>query len=592
MFLATTAISEFWDKSSAILFLGEWCLRYDRRNEWEGLSYEVLPYPWTDREEKHRAHSYCIQVYETILPDLAKFCNHIHDVRFSLRYWRIVIGEWLWRYIQIIYDRYICVKRAIESYNDLTTILLNEDSYQYATDNFEFALRCLSYSDPDLDIYNLQLYSQIFRLLGLDFPSKSYIQTPLPYLKETEKTCNFKYARRTLSLLLMKQLFRFPPDIRVVFTGGFNFKIGRKNLFKLSLKNLLRYRELYIKGDMSKLSPNKRIRMDFIDMGSADSFQRICLKMMEYCFPMAFIEGFKQLRGRVQGYIRNVPDVILSPVSWRYNTSDAIYIAECIEKGAKLIGVQHGGGYGCHKMDPMLDHELEVVDKFISWGWTDNNKDIIPLPMFNSNRKLREHGENKKDSFLFVSDLYRLYLGGFQSSPVGTAFNDYLFWQKRFFLSLNEEVRRFFLFRSHSTEEGWFHELRLHDTVKELRYDDRKASFMERAKKSRLVVIDNNQTTFLETIALNIPTVIFWDMDLWEIRSSAERFFDDLREVKVFHDSPESAADFINENCMDIDKWWESKKVQNVVNEFRYTYARTSKNLLNDWNKAIADELA
>ena len=589
MFLATTAISEFWDKSSDILFLGEWCLRYDRRNEWEGLSYEVLPYPWTDRDEKHRAYSYCSHVYEVILPDLAAYCNRLHGVSFSLRYWRIVIGEWLWRYIQIIYDRYICIRMSLESAKDLTTILLSEDSYQYATDNLEFVKGCASFSDMGLGIYNLQIYSQILRILGFKSPSKSYVHPQIPNSEIAKEVYNFKSTGKEVSSLLIDLLFKLPPEVQVVFVG--NFKIGRKYLLKLSLKNLLKYRELNIKDVVQELSPDRNTRKDFCEMRSEDSFHNICLKMMEYCFPMMFVEGFKQSREKAQGYIRNVPDIILSPVSWRFNTSTAIYIAECVEKGAKLIGVQHGGGYGLYKMDSLLDHELEAVDRFISWGWTDNNKKIIPLPAFNSNEKVRKYTVDKEDIILFVSNSHKLYLTGFQSSPVSTTFENYLSWQKKFVLSLKEEVRNIFLFRLYPKEYGFFKKLRLQDTVKGLKYDNFKTSFIERAKKSRLVVIDNNQTTFLEAIALNIPTVIFWDMNLWEIRSSAKRFFDDLKEVKVFHDSPESAADFINENYMDIDKWWESKKVQHVVNEFRYTYARTSKNLTNDWNKAIAHEL-
>ncbi len=592
MFLATTAISDFWDKSSGILFLGEWCLRYDRRNEWEGLSYEVLPYPWADRDEKRRAYSYCTQVYETILPDIAEYCNQIHDVRFSLRYWRIVIGEWLWRYIQIIYDRYICLKKAIGSDNGLTTLVLNEDSYQYATDNLEFMLRCTSYSDPDLDVYNLQIYSQILRLLGLSFPSKSYAQTGRSYSSEAKKPYNFRFksARKELFTYLMSLLFKMPPSASVVFSG--DFMIKRKCLYKLYIKSFFKYKELFIKEDVSRLSPDRNNRRGFLEMSSADPFQNICLKMMEYCFPMMFVEGFRQSRENALSYIRKVPDVILSPVSWRFNTSVAICIAESVERGAMLIGVQHGGGYGLYKMDSMLDHELKAVDRFISWGWTDNNKKIIPLPAFDYNEKARKSTVDKEGIILFVSNTHKLYLTGFQSSPVSTTFKNYLSWQKRFVLSLKEEVRDVFLFRLHPMELGFFQKRRLQDTVKGLKYDNFKASFIKRAKESSLVVIDNNQTTFLEAIALNIPTVIFWDVNLWEIRSSAERFFDDLREVKVFHDSPESAAGFINENYMDIDKWWESKKVQHVIKEFRYTYARTSKNLSNDWNKAIADELA
>jgi putative transferase (TIGR04331 family) len=98
MFLATTALSEFWDAGAdKTLFLGRWCLRYDHQEDWSRLDYEVLPHPWDDREAMHEAAAYEEEIYENLLGALTKFLNEAHEENRSERYWRIILGPWLFR---------------------------------------------------------------------------------------------------------------------------------------------------------------------------------------------------------------------------------------------------------------------------------------------------------------------------------------------------------------------------------------------------------------------------------------------------------------------------------------------------------------
>ncbi|TPW19577.1 MAG: hypothetical protein FD126_2544, partial [Elusimicrobia bacterium] len=46
MFLAATALSEFWDKGDELLYLGPWCRLYERRAEWKSLRGSLLDSPW------------------------------------------------------------------------------------------------------------------------------------------------------------------------------------------------------------------------------------------------------------------------------------------------------------------------------------------------------------------------------------------------------------------------------------------------------------------------------------------------------------------------------------------------------------------
>ena len=44
-------------------------------------------------------------------------------------------------------------------------------------------------------------------------------------------------------------------------------------------------------------------------------------------------------------------------------------MSETLEKGTKLIYSQHGGNYGNLRKNWFEDHEIEVSDYYLTWGW-------------------------------------------------------------------------------------------------------------------------------------------------------------------------------------------------------------------------------
>ncbi|MBI3636429.1 MAG: transferase, partial [Candidatus Rokubacteria bacterium] len=130
MFLATTALTDFWDTKERIVFLGSWCTRCDRRSQWATFEYEVMPSPWDDRERFYTAAEYLDECGERLLGQLASYLNAVHGVSHSLRYWRIVIGPWLLSYLHAVYDRYVHLNEAFRRYGDLDTIVLDPASYR------------------------------------------------------------------------------------------------------------------------------------------------------------------------------------------------------------------------------------------------------------------------------------------------------------------------------------------------------------------------------------------------------------------------------------------------------------------------------
>ena len=87
--LVTTALEETWDTKKPMLFLGEWCKLYNRKKYWEDLNILIAPYHWDNRELLKSNYYYLNDFYEILLESLSLKLNSIHNVSYSIKYWRI-----------------------------------------------------------------------------------------------------------------------------------------------------------------------------------------------------------------------------------------------------------------------------------------------------------------------------------------------------------------------------------------------------------------------------------------------------------------------------------------------------------------------
>ena len=104
MFLALTAIEKYWDKSKEILFLGEWCIT--SKSNISNIKFKVLDYHWKDLKKIESDNDYIFKVYKSLMPLLAVKLNKIHNIKLPFRYWEILVGVWLLKFIELSFDRY------------------------------------------------------------------------------------------------------------------------------------------------------------------------------------------------------------------------------------------------------------------------------------------------------------------------------------------------------------------------------------------------------------------------------------------------------------------------------------------------------
>ena len=110
---------------------------------------------------------------------------------------------------------------------------------------------------------------------------------------------------------------------------------------------------------------------------------------------------------------------------------------------------------------------------------------------------------------------------------------------------------------------------------------------IELIKDCRIYIATYNATSFLEPLNWNIPTIIFWDPKYNELNEIAKSDFELLKDVGIFHETPESAAKQMTEIWDNIPYWWNNNKLQSTRRNFCEKYVKSYSMPLNAASKII-----
>lgn len=576
-YLATTALHDFWDLSKPILFVGEGCKRFSQKNIWGKCDHKVVNGPWCNYEEIEKAYSYVNNVYEYLLPLIAHELNRIHSVNHSMRYWKIVVGPWLIKYVNVIYDRYSNIKGVQNNYPNFTTTLLDEKSYITPTDLFDFL--DLIYND----FYNLQIYSRILVALGSNFPRKTYdnfINTK-------------KFAQLSVGAIVKSNLRKFVHKLiqmtilkkcKIILDEAYFQKF---DLFKILMRTYGGVcANFTTQFHLTSKPTDDEARNSLYDLSLSrnNEFEKILISFLPLDIPECYVEGYKEIGNAVKKNYNVNPQVIISANGWHYNTIFNRWAATSSENGSKLIGIQHGGDYGSFQIHMHESHELAITDRFYSWGWNqkDSTSNIFPMcATYLVNRK-PIGADSKKSGILFVTTVFPRYVFRF---PVTTEQMVHYIWlQERFYNALSPENKEKLKVRMLRHDHGWDYIDRWKSIDSKIKIESElDQPFTKSLTECRLYVCDHLGTTFLEALAANKPTVLFWDPEVNQVRMDAKPYYDKLRAVGILFNDPEEAAIAVNSVYDDVESWWNDAERQETRLIFCEHFARTSHKAINEW---------
>ncbi|SVD86769.1 uncharacterized protein METZ01_LOCUS439623, partial [marine metagenome] len=158
--LVTTALEDSWPKNEPVLFLGEWCRRESQRDRWTELDSLVASSPWDDIQRRHRDQRYLDQLSVSIMADTAASLNNLHQVDYGIRYWNILVGEWILIFTNLLFERWQAITLAIQKYDLAGTLLFSGLELEPSIDSKHFSSRVKS------DDWNHSIYASIIRSAG------------------------------------------------------------------------------------------------------------------------------------------------------------------------------------------------------------------------------------------------------------------------------------------------------------------------------------------------------------------------------------------------------------------------------------------
>jgi putative transferase (TIGR04331 family) len=581
MFLATTSNQSFWKKDERILFLGEWCKLYSQKHVWQNLQHDTLPYHWRNREKLHRDYLYCESVYEKLLQQLGGQLNQIHGVDYSSRYWRIIIGPWLFFFVSTLYDRYLSIRGAIDSGLVTNTWFPPFRLGQWVCTDYVTSLNMSNYDEN----YNLYVFNKITqKQKGFHFEIKS---DPLPYEKvDQKKSFQPAVSLKDIAKKLLPLYSRLVPDRfnDIVFANSY---LGVVDLVRLQLSlGQMPYPRIP-QVSYGQSPSNFKIRNNLRSPSVDNEFESLLDDMLAGLIPKCYVEDYASINQNCLKVFSNAPKAIFT-ANFIFDEGLKFWMAFNVEKGAKLVATQHGGGYGSHRWSFFESHEIKISDRYFSWGWeTKGLPNIVPMAsgMLNYAKELIK--PNPNGFIVWVTYSVPLYTRIHISDILGPEMPSYLHDQECFLRSVSAEVHDLLLLRLYMHEQGWSQLERWKNIDPTLNCYRGNQTLHQQLNKSRLCITTTNSTVVLETFAANFPTILFWDPKVREVRMSAQPYFEGLRQAGILHDTPESAAEKVNEVYEDPLSWWSSPEVQVAKDKFCQQFAHTSDKWLSQWKEEL-----
>lgn len=574
--LITTPLDEVWESGREAVVLGEWCYLYSKRKTDRNLSDHLLPYHWDDRKKAYNDSKYLNSINRKLLQELTPVLNKLHKVKYSDHTWNILIGYWLAQFSAVVFDRWNMVNCADKKYSDLETIVLDIDQENcIPSDSVEAVDFFIN------DRWNHVLYSIIMEkwtdIKIIKHENVDYTKTISTVRKQKlASSLMLKIKKIVLNSCSHSGEFLLS-DVYLSFYDRIKLYLSLKcsvSFFSIH-DDLIAIRNInYRKWHLSKKSHN-------------DKFEEIVKLLLPKFMPKTFLEGFQECNDKsIKKYHKQKPKVIFTTNSHFGNDSFKCSIMHLVESGTRLIIGQHGGG-PFHKYNSGTNFELSIANKYLSTGNIMTSDVIIDIGQLFNRQKYNKY--NNKGAALLVTVAFPRYSYSLRSMTTAGQMLDYFEEQFDFYYHLTDRIKKQLNIRLYHGDYEWDQKQRWLDRFPDVKFDTNK-KFDKSVQQSRLVVGTYAATTYNQTLASNIPTIMYWNPSHCELSAESAPFFEELKRVGVFHTTPQSAAKQVIKIWNNIDYWWYEQDLQDVRKRYCRAFAHKPKELVNKITKVLVEE--
>lgn len=540
------------------ILAGEWLLSSNIKKNY---LYKISKYHWTKKKERLKGFEFVKKIYKKILKSLILYLNKYHETNHSNRYWEIIIFRFLSAYVFFMYDRWKIVEN-IKKKNQLSRVkIFSYPKNCFISKNSKDSFELLKSNE-----WNDWIFSEIIREFNI----------PSSKIKVIKKN-KMEFESSNSNLTFLK--FKYPVSIENK-NDYFIKNLEMPRFEKLKLNFLLG--QAFFKYDDLKLDSFKVTKKRFklnVFKKTKNKFENFLAKKLQQTLPMSFLEGYKDIIKNLK-YLNwpNDPKIIFTSYDHFWNDPFKIYTANKTANGSKLITFQHGHS-GVD--DFCLNYyDKRISDKYFSWG--NKSKDNTNYPMFvttTMGKKIKK--KNPRGILVSVSEfatvpwVQQVFPRDFSTRKI---YKDNLI---TFFSKVNKKILKLSTAKCHIYLNSRFTTDDICSKFPNLKinsFTTKKTRGYEDSVNFKLVVETVNSTGFLELLNLNIPVILFTHENFFSVKKEYLKFYKLLEDAGIIFLNATKAANFINKNYDNLDKWWNSKKLQNNRRIFCENMCRGKKN--------------
>ena len=531
-------------------------------NEFNIVNKEDIIKSWCYVEKKH-------ELYFTIIVERL---NTILNKNYSLEFWKRSFSQGLMRQITFLHQTFDLLEKKFKSdYFYFST--LHPNSFLIPKD-FEEQRNFLGSFHGQEQLFSIYIdcfYPKLTRDKFTICPKKTLKSS----FKVFIRSCVHNLSNFAKSYFYSKGVDKSKSV--VLLLGCFFKQYHIENLIKKSLSKIV---------DLPTIKYSNKCGNDFslraklrkLPAG-ADRFDQFFFSSLNYLFPEVFLEGFKYNLSYSKKLLSQYPKLrYIVSEAWLSHTNINLFRAYAYEvKSVKTYYNEHN----CilHPfVGNFVDFQSRNIDKYLTFGWSHpKDKFRSTSSLFPFSIRKKRHIDNI--DILYVSNPVEYFFPTYTSSYSNWGYGSivHLKFVKSFFQLLPQTLKKKISYRSYPKDYQ----------ITGLRFDKEKllakyleginfvSSFKfkgetckEQMLSSRLVIVDFLSTSYLESLHMNIPTICFWDPKTMSLKDDHADFFDDLVEAKIMHTNPSSAAIHLKEIHTNPQTWWQSKKIQDLKNNW------------------------
>jgi putative transferase (TIGR04331 family) len=556
--LICTALNRKWPNlSENILFLGEWCKKYDESEIWNNLSYSIFTYHWEDRKKRESDYVYLAKLYEECLIDIALFLNKYHNTNHSILFWRIVIGPWFIFYINSLYDRFEMLRLVFATGTIFNCSELKCDAETSVAFDFDSFCNLMADDNWNYDIYQRVL--NYFIEIGIYEKQIIDIGRRKSSLK-LHKILKKKSKRDKVISIFDSIFYRFTKANKIIFFNSYFPTLSLVKLHRLLKLNISFYSNIFQYDSTCEF--DLATRGFKFNSPTNDTFKSFVLSNILIDLPPIHLELFSDIYNKSKAIV-NVPKYIVSAGSWANNDIFKIWTARLVDlKKSKLLVLDHGGSF--YHADNIFDHESKISEIYVSWIKPHRNNQI-QLPPNKYTGKLFNYKPGSK--LLIIGTEENRYAYKSSSTPISSLSLLGIELMIKIIQTLDGKIKNHVFVRPYNNPDGWLSEKRIKDKIPELRFLSG-IPFGKIFHNTKLIICTQPQTSYTECLLTGLPTILVFEKKLYDFVPLIMDLVNEMYECKMIFYDAEEASSHINLIWEDPNRWWQTKEVQKCVEKF------------------------